>query len=110
MSFTPPQPGLPASFLTAVLACTFDATANALRDATGAQRFPVLVRAASGCGAVDWGVDGAASTCPRALLSHATYEILTLGALQTDGTILFRGARYAVNATGPSLLCSAVAA
>lgn len=113
MSFTPPQPGIPSSFLAAVAACTFDATANALRDASGTLRYPVVAQASAGGALVEWGVDGAASPCPRALLTQQTYEILTLGALQTDGSIFFRGSHYRMNAAGTSgggVLCSAVPA
>ena len=115
MGFVQPQPGVPSPFLAAVTACTFDATVNALRDARGTQLFPVLGMGAAGGSSVEWGVDGAASSCPRALLSQQTFEILTLGTLQTDGAILFRGVRYRVIAAGLSgsgggMLCSAVPA
>ena len=61
--------------------------------------------------AVEWGVDLPSSACPRALLTQQTFEVLTLGTLQTDGTMLFRGSHYRVLATaltGGAVLCSAV--
>ncbi len=84
--FTPPNPGIPQSFVDNVRACTHivDATKSALIDSAGVVKRPCLV-AANQC--IEWAVS-AQRNLVACDLTVDVYRCLLEGKLQTDGTIL----------------------
>lgn len=94
---TPPDPGIHLDFLTAVQGCTYDAVHAAFTDATGALKRPLLA-AGPNPGDVLWAAD-VPITCPACRLSLFTFTVLSVGVLQTDGTVLYSGRRYRLQAT-----------
>lgn len=94
MSFTQPTGGTPASFLTDIRACTFDASRSALRDAAGTLKYPCLVQSeTTGGTTIEWHVSSPGDV-PLALIDARASSMLRTGELQTYGSILYSGSFY----------------
>lgn len=94
-SFTQPTGGTPQSFLDAASLCTYDATVNALRDASGLLRYPLFTATAGAVNVAEWGL-GELGSVPAAQLEARAFAVLTQGLLQADGSIKFNGWSYRV--------------